>query len=58
MKLPSDPVILLSTVNTLLRDRYPSIDALCEDMEADREEIIRALKSIDYQYDPSSNRFL
>ena len=30
--LPSDPVILLGVVNTKLRDFYPTLDALCEDL--------------------------
>ena len=34
--LPKDPVILLSYVNTKLRDDYPTLDALCDDLEADR----------------------
>ena len=35
-QLPKDPMMLLSVVNTKLRDFYPSLDALCEDMEVDR----------------------
>ena len=27
--IPEDPVILLSFVNTKLRDEYPSLDELC-----------------------------
>lgn len=38
-QLPKDPMMLLSVVNTKLRDFYPSLDALCEDMEVDRQEI-------------------
>ena len=33
MELPKDPVMLLSVINTELRDKYPSLDALCEDRE-------------------------
>ena len=46
--LPGDPVILLSVVNTKLRDFYPSLEALCEDMQADQKEITDKLKMIDY----------
>lgn len=56
--LPNDPVILLSVINMKLRDFYPSLDALCDDMEEDREEIIEKLSSIDYQYDESGNQFV
>ena len=44
--LPGDPVILLSVVNTKLRDFYPSLEALCEDMQADQKEITDKLKVV------------
>ena len=37
--LPSDPMILLSVVNTKLRDFYPSLQALCDDMEISEAEL-------------------
>ena len=37
MALPSDPIMLLSVVNLKLRDFYPSLDALCDDMDADKD---------------------
>ena len=36
LNLPKDPVMLLSVINTKLRDRYPSLDALCDDLGAPR----------------------
>ena len=56
--LPGDPVILLSVVNTKLRDFYPSLEALCEDMQADQKEITDKLKVIDYEYDKHRNQFV
>ncbi|MGN0294783.1 MAG: DUF4250 domain-containing protein [Lachnospiraceae bacterium] len=56
--LPNDPVILLSTVNMKLRDFYPSLDALCEDLEEDKQEIIKKLADIDYEYDADANQFV
>lgn len=56
--LPGDPVILLSVVNTKLRDFYPSLEALCEDMQADQSEITEKLKRIDYEYDAVRNQFV
>lgn len=56
--LPGDPVILLSVVNTKLRDFYPSLEALCEDMQADQNEITEKLKMIDYEYDVVRNQFV
>ena len=43
LNLPKDPVMLLSVINTKLRDRYPSLDALCDDLGADRAEIAERL---------------
>ena len=57
-RLPGDPVILLSVVNTKLRDFYPSLEALCEDMQADQKEITDKLKMIDYEYDKARNQFV
>lgn len=57
-KLPEDPVMLLSVINTKLRDDYPSLDALCEDMQVDREELTTKLKGIDYEYDESRRQFV
>ena len=48
--LPQDPVILFSVVNTKLRDRYDSLEALCEDMDADQEQLVRTLGAIGYVY--------
>mgnify|MGYP000358689334 CR=1 FL=1 len=38
LNLPSDPMILLSFINTKLRDFYPSLDALCEDANISKDE--------------------
>lgn len=58
MNLPKDPMLLLSVVNTKLRDQYTSLDALCEDMQADREELETKLQNIDYTYDENTNQFV
>ncbi len=55
--LPKDPVILLSVVNTKLRDFYPTLDALCEDLEVSREFLTEKLGMIDYEYNPGKNQF-
>ncbi|MCD7734826.1 MAG: DUF4250 domain-containing protein [Clostridiales bacterium] len=56
--LPQDPVILLSYVNTKLRDQYPSLDALCDDLEADRAQLEEKLRAINYEYSPERNQFI
>lgn len=56
--LPNDPMILLSYINTKLRDDYSSLDLLCDDLQADRSQIEEKLKAIDYTYDAALNRFV
>lgn len=56
--LPKDPVLLLSFINMKLRDFYSDLDALCEDLQADKNEIIEKLASIDYVYDQAQNQFI
>ena len=58
MSLPNDPVILLSFVNTKLRDIYSSLDELCDDMEADKETIISKCGSAGYLYSAERNQFI
>lgn len=55
--LPNDPIILLSVVNTKLRDCYSSLDALCDDLGESREEIESKLKAVGFKYDEASNSF-
>ena len=56
--LPQDPYILLSFVNTKLRDEYPSLSEFCAALDADEREITAALAALDYRYDPDQNRFV
>ena len=56
--LPEDPMILLSFINTKLRDYYSSLDLLCDDMQEDRSKIEEKLKAVDYSYDAELNRFI
>ena len=56
--LPGDPVILLGVVNTKLRDFYPSLEALCDDLEIDRDELSEKLDAIDYTYDAERNQYV
>lgn len=56
--LPQDPFILLSFVNTRLRDQYASLEALCAELDADSAELMETLAAIGYQYDRTQNRFI
>lgn len=56
--IPQDPMILLSYLNTKLRDEYKSLDLLCDDLQLDKSDIIQKMLSIDYAYDDALNRFV
>lgn len=56
--VPKDPVILLSFINLKLRDCYISLDALCEDMDVEKQEITDRLAAIGYRYDEERNQFV
>ena len=55
--LPKDPMILLSYLNTKLRDEYDSLDALCEELDLERGALEETLRAVGYEYDPARNRF-
>lgn len=57
MNIPKDPVMLLSYVNTQLRDFYPSLEEMCRTLEVDQAALEASLKAIDYRYDPQRNQF-
>ena len=56
--IPKDPVILLSYVNTQLRDYFDSLDALCSLRGICKDSLIATLDSIDYHYDEKTNQFI
>lgn len=56
--LPNDPAMLLSVVNTKLRDYYTNLDALCEDMQTDKLALTQKLRAIDYEYNDAQNQFI
>lgn len=56
--LPKDPAMLLSVINTKLRDFYPSLDELCAQMDVDKQALEDRLASIAYEYDTDTNQFV
>lgn len=58
MTLPNDPFILLSFVNTKLRDECESLDDFCDRYEADKTSLTEKLGSLSYRYDPDANQFV
>lgn len=55
--LPKDPAILLSYVNTQLRDNYPSLEEFCRSLFIDEEKLRAKLRTIAYEYVPELNQF-
>lgn len=58
MKLPEEPVMLLSFVNMKLRDQYASLDDLCDDLNVFSVELEEKLGEIGYFYNAKENRFV
>jgi hypothetical protein len=56
-EIPKDPFILYSWANLKLRDYYPSLDALCDDLNIEKDEILSKLSALGFEYDPNQNRF-
>lgn len=55
--LPSDPFILLSVINTKLRDEYSSLDNLCSSLGIDRKDLDDRLRAVGFEYKPQINQF-
>ena len=57
MNLPQDPMMLYSFINMKLRDFYPSLDALCSDMNIDKTWIVDVLGNAGFEYNAEQNKF-
>ena len=58
MNLPKDPVMLLSVVNTKLRDQYSRLEELAKAYMVSKQDIIETLQRINYQYNEERNQFV
>jgi len=58
MSLPNDPIMLYSVVNLKLRDFYSNLDALCEDMDVNKDELVSKLATAGFEYDEQNNCFV
>lgn len=56
--IPKDPFMLLSWLNTQLRDFYPTLEELCKAHDLDAAFLEKTMETIDYAYDPDRNRFV
>ena len=58
--IPQDPIILLSYVNTQLRDNYSSLERLADGLDLSEEEVkevVDKLEGAGYKYDEGANQF-
>lgn len=58
MPIPKDPVMLLSYVNTQLRDFYSDLDDLCVSLQIEKQWLENTLDKIDYHYTKETNQFV
>ncbi|HIR93890.1 MAG TPA: DUF4250 domain-containing protein [Candidatus Egerieimonas intestinavium] len=56
--IPRDPAMLLSYINTQLRDHYPSLEELCQSLEVDKTDLEERLAELDYHYASEQNQFI
>ena len=57
LELPKDPMMLMSVINMKLRDFYSDLDALCEDLDIDRNELEKTLSTSGFEYNKELNKF-
>lgn len=57
MELPNDPMMLFSVINMKLRDEYVSLDALCDDLNLDKDDLVKWLAAAGFEYNPQANKF-
>lgn len=55
--LPQDPIMLLSVINTKLRDEYPDMDELCASLDIHRKQLEKKLEDAGFKYDKTINQF-
>ena len=56
-ELPQDPMMLYSAVNMMLRDRYNSLEELCDDLNVERQELEHRLAEVGFEYSVRDNKF-
>lgn len=57
MPIPQDPIMLMSYLNTQLRDFYPSLEELCKSLDLEQAAVEEKLRSVGFSYDPARNQF-
>ncbi|MCQ2205054.1 MAG: DUF4250 domain-containing protein [Bacteroidales bacterium] len=57
MSLPQDPFMLLSYVNTQLRDNFDSLDDMCASLDIDKDALVAKLAEAGFEYVASIKQF-
>ncbi len=58
MNIPKDPIMMLSFINTQLRDNYSDLDELSAAYDVEKGTIIEKLEGLGYHYNPENNQFV
>ncbi len=58
MVVPNDPIMLMSYLNTQLRDNFSSLQELCRAMDLEEKSIKEKLSAVGYIYHSEQNQFL
>ena len=53
--LPRDINMLVSVINTYLRDEYPTLHELCLSLDEDEAALTARLEAAGWRYDPEHN---
>ena len=56
--LPKDAIMLLSFINTRLRDDEIDLDSLCSQFDVSKDEMDKKLDSVGYTYNVELNKFI
>ena len=56
--IPRDPAMLLSYINTQLRDHYSKLEDLCQALDLDKSDLEERLAELDYHYTADQNQFI
>lgn len=57
-KIPKDPYILISYLNTKMRDENINFNTLCIELNIDEKDIFEIILKTNYKYDRNVNRFI
>lgn len=57
MNLPNDPIMLMSVLNTKLRDEYSSLEELCKALGLEQSALEEKLRAAGFIYRPELNQF-